>query len=157
VSTYQDDAGLDAWEARLDGWLAAALDENPIVVAVLRGEPDERRWYVRMAGEEKEITTVWLTLRQRTLAYETYVLPAPEEDHAAFYEHLLRRNESLVGCHFSIGVEDAVFLRGELPVVALTEDELDRILGTLFATVERCFRPLLHLGFASRFRPQPET
>jgi hypothetical protein len=45
-----------------------------------------------------------------------------------------------------------VFLRGELPVGALGEAELDRILGTLYATVEQCFRALLRIGFASRFR-----
>jgi hypothetical protein len=157
VSTYQDDAGLDQWEQRIDGWLTAARAENPIIVDLQRGEPGERRWYVRLRGEEKAFTTVWLTLGQRTLRYETYVLPAPEEQHAAFYEQLLRRNESLVGCHFSIGVEDAVFLRGDLPVVALSEDELDRIIGTLLATVERCFKPLLHLGFASRFVARPDS
>jgi hypothetical protein len=155
VSAYHGDDDLGVWERTVDGWLASALAENPIVAAVDRGEPGERRWYVRMRGEEKEITTVWLTLGQRTLRYETYVLPAPEENEVAFYEQLLRRNDSLVGCHFSIGVEDAVFLRGDLPVAALTEAELDRILGTLLATVERCFRPLLQVGFASRFASRP--
>jgi hypothetical protein len=123
-----------------------------VVAAVDRGEPGERRWYVRMLGEEKDVTTVWLTVGQRTLRYETYVMPAPEENAGELYEHLLRRNEKLVGCHFSIGVEDAVFLRGELPVAALDEPELDRILGTLYATVEQCFRPAMRIGFASRFR-----
>ena len=113
----------------------------------MTGDP---RWFVRMRGEEKDITTVWLTLGQRTMRYETYVMPAPEENAAELYEHLLRRNERLVGAHFAIGVEDAVFLRGELPDVALSEAELDRILGTLYATVERCFRSLLRIGFASR-------
>ena len=100
----------------------------------MTGEP---RWFMRMRGEEKDITTVWLTLGQRTMRYETYVMPAPEENAAELYEHLLRRNERLVGAHFAIGVEDAVFLRGELPDVALSEAELDRILGTLYATVEQ--------------------
>ena len=93
-----------------------------------------------MRGEEKDFTTVWLTLGQRTLRYETYVMPAPEENAAAVYESLLRRNERLVGAHFAIGVEDAVFLRGELPLAALTEAELDRIVGSLYAYVEQCFR-----------------
>jgi hypothetical protein len=105
-----------------------------------------------MKGEQKDTFTIWFTLRQRTLHYETYVMPAPEENHADFYEHLLRRNDGLVGVHFSIGAEDAVFLRGELPVAALGEAELDRILGTLYATVERCFRAALSIGFASRLR-----
>ena len=94
---------------------------------------------------------MWLTLGQRTLRYETYVMPAPEENEAALYEHLLRRNERLVGAHFAIGVEDAVFLRGELPASALSEAELDRVIGTLYAAVEQCFQSLLRIGFASRF------
>ena len=88
------------------------------MVAVDRGEPGERRWYVRLRGDEKDFTTVWLTLGQRTLQYETYVMPAPEENHAEFYEHLLRRNAKLVGAQFCIGAENAVFLVGSFPVGA---------------------------------------
>jgi hypothetical protein len=151
VSNLHPDGALDDLETRIDGWLAKALAGGGHLVAVDRGEPRERRWYVRMRGEEKDFTTVWLTLGQRTLRYETYVMPAPEENEGALYEHLLRRNERLVGCHFTIGAEDAVFLRGELPVAVLDESELDRILGTLYAVVEQCFRPALRIGFASRF------
>jgi hypothetical protein len=145
-------AALDDVEAAVDGWLRSMQATNPLVAALDRGEPGERRWYVRMRGEAKDITTIWLTLGQRTLRYETYVMPAPEENESALFEHLLRRNDRLVGCHFSIGIEDAVFLRGELPVAALDEDELDRVVGTLYATVEQCFLPAIRLGFASRVR-----
>jgi len=150
VSDFQDERALDALERQIETWLRRAAAENPVIAAVERDVEMPRRWFVRMRGEEKSITTVWLTLGQRTLRYETYVLPAPEENDAVFYEHLLRRNDRLVGAHFSIGAEDAVFLRGELPAAALDEDELDRALGTLYATVEQCFRPALQIGFASR-------
>jgi hypothetical protein len=138
-------------EARIDGWLAAARAGNPAIAAVERGEPGERRWYVRLLGEEKDATTIWFTLGQRTLRFEAYMLPAPEENHAEVYEHLLRRNDQLVGVHFAIGVEDAIFLRGELPIHLVDEAELDRIIGTIYATVERCFRAALRIAFASRF------
>jgi hypothetical protein len=151
VSDVHDDAALALLERRIDDWLASIAARWLPVEAIERGEPDERRWYVRLRGEDKDFTTVWLTLGQRTLRYETYVMPAPEENEAALYEHLLRRNEKLVGAHFSIGIEDAVFLRGELPVGALSEAELDRVIGTLYATVEQCFQGLLRIGFASRF------
>ena len=150
MTDLHDEAALDALERQIDGWLARAAAENPVVAAVDRDIEVPRRWYVRMLGEEKSVTTVWLTLGQRTIRYETYVLPAPEENHAAFYEHLLRRNDRLVGAHFSVGAEDAVYLRGELPVAAVDDAELDRALGTLYATVEQCFRPALAIGFASR-------
>jgi hypothetical protein len=152
VSDLQPDEALDALETDVDGWLRRIAAESPVIAAVERGEPGTRRWYVRMRGEEKDFTTVWVTLGQRTIRYETYVMPAPEENEGALYEHLLRRNDRLVGAHFSIGAEDAVFLRGELPTAALDEAELDRILGTMYADVEQCFRPALRIGFASRFR-----
>lgn len=143
---------LDALEARIDAWLADQVACNPVVAAVERDrDSGERRWFVRVTGEEKDVFTVWFHLRQRTLHYETYVLPAPEENHARFYEHLLRRNLKLYGAAFAIGDEDAVFLVGQLDNAAVTWDELDRILGSLYAWVEQCFRPALRIGFASRF------
>jgi hypothetical protein len=141
---------LDVIEGRVDAWLAKELADNPLVLAVDRAEPGIRRWYVRLKGEEKDFTTVWLTVDQRTLRYETYVLPAPEENHARFYEHLLRRNLGFNGAAFVIGDEDAVFLKGQIPVEATSDEELDRIVGSLYAYVEQCFRPALRIAFESR-------
>jgi hypothetical protein len=144
---------LDVLEARIDAWLAAQLDENPVVAAVERDtESGERRWFVRVRGEEKDVFTIWFHLRQRTLHYETYVMPAPEEQHARFYEHLLRRNLKLYGAAFAIGDEDAVFLVGQLANAAIDEDELDRLLGSLYQWVEQFFRPAMRIGYASRFK-----
>jgi hypothetical protein len=39
-------------------------------------------------------------------------------------------------------------LRGEIGLRALNESELDRIIGTLYATVELVFWPLLEIGYA---------
>jgi hypothetical protein len=151
MSELFDDASLAVLERQIDEWLASFAAATGVVEAIDRGEDTELRWYVRMRGEEKDHITVWLTLGQRTLRYETYVMPAPEENAAQLYEHLLRRNDQLVGAHFSIGAEDAIYLRGELPLTALDEAELDRVLGSLLAYVEQCFRPMLRIGFASRF------
>lgn len=142
---------LEILERRVTEWLMAQMSRNSSIVAVDRGDGDEARWYVRLRGEEKEFTTIWMTMGQRTLRYETYVMPAPEENAEQLYENLLRRNEQLVGAHFSIGVEDAVFLRGELPLRLLDEAELDRVVGTIYATVERVFPSIIRIGFASRF------
>jgi hypothetical protein len=142
---------LELLDRQITSWLMSMMERNDTIVAVDRGELDEHRWYVRMHGEEKEFTTVWFTLGQRTLQFETYVMPAPEENAEQLYEHVLRRNESLVGVHFSIGIEDAIFLRGELPLRMVDEDELDRVVGTLYATVERIFPTIIRIGFASHF------
>ncbi len=145
------EAELDRLAQRIDTWVDRQRLENPTIAAVDR-DPQERRWFVRMKGEQKDTFTIWFTLRQRTLHYETYVMPAPEENHEQFYEHLLRRNLKLYGAAFAIGEEDAVFLLGQLSNEAVDDDELDRILGSLYAWVEQFFRPALRIGFASRFK-----
>ncbi len=143
---------LDALEAQIDAWLAMQRVDNPVVAAVDRDlESGERRWFVRLRGEQKDTFTIWFHLRQRTLHYETYVMPAPEENHVAFFEHLLRRNLKLYGAAFAIGDEEAVFLVGQLANDTISDDELDRVLGSLYQWVEQFFRPALRIGFASRF------
>ncbi len=147
---------LEDLRSKIDEWFDELDTGNPLIAAVDRGTSDdstfgEPRWYVRMVGEEKDFTTVWFTLGQRTLRYETYVMPAPEENQLAVLELAMRRNDRIVGAHFSIGAEDALYLRGELADAAVSSDELDRVLGTVYTTVESNFRPLLRLAFASRF------
>jgi hypothetical protein len=154
VSNLYDDPAVATIELMIDGWLLSFAAGNPLVEAIDRGEAstgDEPRWYVRLRGDEKEHITLWMTLGQRTLRYECYVMPAPIDNVAAVYELVLRRNERLVGAHFAIGIEDAIFLHGELPLAALDEDELDRVIGTLYATVEATFPALIRLGYASKF------
>jgi hypothetical protein len=151
VQTPAAPVELDALQARIDAWLEVQLAENPTVAAIDRDESGKRRWFVRLRGEQKDTFTIWFTLDQRTLHYETYVMPAPEENHERFFEHLLRRNLKLFGAAFAIGEEDAIFLVGQLPNSAVDDDELDRILGSMYAYVEQFFRPALRIGFASRF------
>jgi len=138
----------------VDSWLERELTDNPVLAAVERefdSGSTEFRWFVRIVGEEKDVSTIRLTLRQRMLHYETHVIPAPEDNHARFYEHLLRRNRDLVGAAFCVGEEDAVFLVGAVPVATVDDAELDRIVGTIWTAIERCFRPAVRVGFASRF------
>ncbi len=151
MTDVYDSEQLADLDQQVAGWLAELAEEHDHILAVDRTDDVAVRWHVRMRGDDKEFTTVWLTLGQRMLRYESYVMPAPEENAAELYEHLLRRNDGLVGAHFSIGIEDAVFLRGEMPVAQVSLAELDRALGTLYAQIEQCFQSLLRIGFRSRF------
>ncbi|MGB8861142.1 MAG: YbjN domain-containing protein [Ilumatobacteraceae bacterium] len=153
MTDYHLPPTLAELEVSISTWLTAFAADNPAFEAIDRGEAGEAepRWYVRLHGDEKEHITIWLTLGQRTLRYEAYVLPAPQENVAAVYEMALRRNDKLVGAHFAIGVEDALFLRGEIPLAWLTEAELDRIIGSLYSYTEQAFPGLLRLAFASKF------
>lgn len=142
----------DEVAALIDRWLAEQVEDNPSVAGVELDTSDgARRWVVRTLGEERATFAVWFHLRQRTLHVETYFMPAPEENPAQLYEHLLRRNLDLRGFRFAIGAEDAVFLVGEVPLEQVDEAELDRLYGSVYEYVERCFRPAMRIGFASRF------
>ncbi len=144
---------LVALELLIDGWLARHLEENPVVEAVERDtETGERRWFLRVTGDEKSVFSIWFHLRQRNLHVETYLMPAPEERAGDLYEHLLRRNVRLHGLSFAIGEEDAVFVVGEFPARWVDDALLDRVLGSFYVVVEQCFRPAMRIGFASRFR-----
>ncbi len=143
-------AELDAIEQLIDDWAARQLAAEDCVASVERGEPPLRRWYIRLLGEEKSVFSVWLTLQQRSLYFETYFVPAPAENHTRLYEYCLRQNLKLRGARFAIGAEDAVFLVTEIGASEVADDELDRILGTLYEATERHFRPAMRIGYARK-------
>jgi len=141
-------------EALIDAWAAEQLAENPAVAAVERDrESGERRWFVRLHGEQKEVFSVWFHLRQRTLQVETFLMPAPEERAGEVYEHLLRRNRKLAPFAACIGDEDAVYLTAQVPNGWVDADVLDELLGGAYEHTERCFRPAMRLAFGSRLPP----
>jgi hypothetical protein len=130
------------------------LDEKGALVAVDR-QAELGRWYLRLAGEEKDFVTVWLTVRQRTLHHETQVMPAPEVNVGETFEYLLRRNADLHQMRFALGSEDAIYLVGEVPVAMIDADELDRIVGSSLAYVDAYFPTAMTIGFAGRYRRRP--
>lgn len=138
--------------ATVEHWLDVQRRDNPVIVAIERdADAALRRWYVRMRGEERDFIAIWLSVGDYTLSFESYVMPAPEENAGELYEYLLRQNARTNGIAFEIGAEDAVYLRGQLPLHAVDADELDRVVGSIYAYVERWFRPAMRIGFRSRF------
>jgi len=137
--------------ALIERWMDAQRSDNPAVAHVEADSSGEQRWFVRLHGEEKDVFSVWFHLRQRSLWVETHFMPAPIVNLAETYEHLLRRNRKLVGFSFVIGDEDAVYLRGSVPVSEIDDDQLDRLLGSAFEYTETCFRPAMRLGYGAAF------
>jgi hypothetical protein len=72
VTDYLDPSGVAELAGRIDAWLGSIASASTSIAAIDRGTSDDTasgdpRWYVRMRGDDKEFTTVWLTLGQRTL------------------------------------------------------------------------------------------
>ena len=147
-------AELEEVAGRVDSWVDALAQSGPEVLGVDRDHSDvaARRWFVRLAGEDKAVTTVWLTLRERTLHVETQFMPAPEENVEACFEYLLRSNADLHGLAFCIGWENAVYLVGRVPAEWVDAEALDRLVGGALSWTEEHFRSAMSIGFASRYR-----
>ena len=154
VARLLTEVELESLEKEIERWLDLSLKENPLFGGFERDSDEpvgESRWFIRVLGEEKDTFTLRFMLRQRMLHYETYVMPAPDENKELFFENLLIRNRKIVGATFCLGEEDAVFLIGAIPASTVEPTELDRILGTLWTAVEQNFKSLLKIGFASKF------
>jgi hypothetical protein len=142
--------------AILEKWTDEVARENPIVTNVER-DADVDRWYVRVRGEEKLVTTVWFTVRDRSVHVESYFMGWPEENVSETFEYILRASQRFLGLRMVIGPEDALYFRGEIELAAFVaspeagSSALDRMLGSVYRYSEECFRTAMRIGFATRF------
>lgn len=112
-------------------------------------EEVEGRWAVRMRQEVRDATTVWFDVGDRSLQFEAYVMPAPLEP-AEVHRQALVRNARAWRCFFAVDAEGAIVVRGRLAADRVTLDELDRVLGEVFESIELAFRPMVRAGFPKR-------
>lgn len=130
-------------EARIRLWV-----EDP-ESSVEYAEEVEGRWAVRMRQETRDATTVWFAVGERSLSYEAYVLPVPDGSTES-YRQALVRNARGWRAFFALDAEGALVLRGRLAADQVTLEELDRVLGELFDTIEIAFRGLVESAFPPR-------
>ena len=152
MSELSSSAELDVLEALIGEVLDAQVEDNPAVEAVEKIATQPPSWYLRLSGEVKHNFSAELTLGQRSLHFETYFIPAPEENLEQFWRHLLVRNTKMYGMGFTVHDDGGVYIEGRLPNRLLTEPgEIDRILGSMYAYTEEMFTTAARIGFASRF------
>jgi hypothetical protein len=136
----------DVLEERIGLWL-----EDP-ESSVEYAEDVEGRWAVRMRQETRDATTVWFDVGERSLTFEAYVLPEPAAP-AEVHRQALLRNRRAWRCFFAVDNENAIVLRGRLAAASVTLDELDRVLGEVYETIELAFRPMVRAGFPGSSPP----
>ena len=140
------DAELAAARALLAAHLTAVVAHEPWVQHV-EHDPELDRWYVRFGCDGRDAATIYFDVHQRSVHYELYFLPSPPGHHLELYEWLLRRNHGFYHARFSIGPDGDLYLTGRLAFEHLTEDELDRVIGELYAITETWFQPALRIAF----------
>ena len=111
----------------------------------LGGRPGE--YVVQLPGERKLRTTVSLLVGDHSLSVSAFVVRHPDENEAAVHKWLLERNARLQGVAFAIDPLGDVYLVGRVPLAAVSEDVLDRLLGVVLDASDSSFNELLARGF----------
>lgn len=122
-------------------------------------EPDDRghfHWLIRLKGDEKDVVTLWLSLRQRTVFVETEVMPAPEERREELFRYLLVKNHELRELHLAIGPEEGIFLVAQIPVNELSVERIDEVVGATLTYVDEIFPTAMTMGLGSVYRRRPK-
>ena len=146
-SAQRLDETVSSWARQ---WHASALlgiEHQPL--------PDDRghfHWLIRLRGDEKDVITLWLSLRQRTVHVETEVTPAPEENRETLYHYLLAKNAELRELHLAIGPEDGIYLMSQIPIGEVTIERLDEVVGATLTYVEEIYPTVMAMGLSSLYR-----
>jgi Putative bacterial sensory transduction regulator len=107
---------------------------------------------VQLPGERRLRTTCWLTVGDHALTIEAFVVRRPDENREGVHAWLLKRNPRMYVVSWSIDDTGDIYLTGRLPLVAVSADELDRVLGSVLEYADGSFNYLLRLGFGSAIR-----
>jgi hypothetical protein len=103
----------------------------------------------KLPGSHKLATMTWLVIGQHSLHVEAFFVRKPDENHAAFYRWLLERNARMFAVSFAVDNVGDVYLAGRLPLISVTAEEIDRILGSVLTYSDEWFDKALELGFRS--------
>lgn len=107
-----------------------------------------------LPGEKKLRTTCALTMGDLALTVNAFVARRPDENHEAVYRWLLEQNRRTYAVAFSLDSVGDIYLTGRTPLHAITEKEIDRILGCVLEYSDGAFNTILELGFASSIRKE---
>ncbi len=112
----------------------------------------DRGYAVTLPGVHKLTTTCHLVVGEHALRIEAFVIRQPDERREQLWAWLLQRNARMYGVAFAIDRVGDVYLTGRLSLAAVTEDELDRLLGAVLSYVDDSFDTMLEIGFGSAIR-----
>jgi len=139
-----------SWLARdeISGVIRATFDERDVAYDVV----SDNAYVVRLEGTHRLLTSVRLVVGDQSLLVEAFFVRRPDENAEEFYRFLLERNGRMYGVHFAIDARGDAYLIGRLPLLAVTPDEIDRLLGCVLTYTDETFDAALEIGFADSIR-----
>ncbi len=118
----------------------------------LGGRPGE--FVVTLPGEKKLRTVASLLVGDRYTSVSAFVVRNPDENHEAFYRHLLLRNLRMPGLAYAVDTSGDVYVKGEVPTAAVDAAYLDQLFGVVLEAADSPFNELLVLGFLTSMRKE---
>ena len=112
----------------------------------------ERTFVVQLPGEKRLKTACHLTVNRQSVRVEAFVCRKPDEDFEKVYRYLLRRNRRMYQVAYTLDNNGDIYLVGRMPIVAVTEEELDRVLGQVLEAADHDFNIILETGFHTSIR-----
>ncbi|MDQ4052695.1 MAG: YbjN domain-containing protein [Actinomycetota bacterium] len=109
-----------------------------------------------LPGEKKLQTAVRLDVGPHALGVHAFVCRKPDENHERVYRWLLERNLRMYAVAFGVDRLGDIYLDARLPLVSVSEEELDRLLGSVLSYADESFNAILELGFAGAIRKEWE-
>jgi len=136
---------------RVGECLRQFLDEAGIgwEVGVRPGE-----FVVSLPGEKKLTTVCSVVVSEQSLSISAFVVRNPDENHAAVYAHLLRRNLRLPGLAYAIDSSGDVYVTGRVPLQGVSSEYLDQIFGVVLEASDGAFNELLAMGFLESMKKE---
>jgi hypothetical protein len=116
----------------------------------------EHSYAVTLPGVHKLKTVCNLIVGEHALRIEAFVMRQPDERREELWAWLLRRNARMYGVAFSIDAVGDVYLTGRVGLDGLSEDELDRLLGSVLTYADESFDTMLEIGFGGAIRREWE-
>lgn len=113
---------------------------------------DASTFLITLPGEQKQQTHCALVVGDHSLSINAFVIRKPDENADQVHAWCMRKNASMYGIAFAINDLGDIFLVGRLPLPAVTDRELDRLIGSVLQYSDNSFNPLLELGFANAIR-----
>ena len=107
---------------------------------------------VVLPGTHKLKTTCNLIVGEHALRVEAFVMRQPDENREQLWSWLLQRNARMYGVAFATDKTGDVYLVGRIGLHAVTEAELDRLLGAVLTYADESFDTMLEIGFGTAIR-----
>jgi len=132
----------------------ASIEAFLALAEIPHERPSDDLFVLTLPGFHKLRTTVSLAVGSQSVTVNAFVARHPDENEPAVHRWLLERNRRMYGVAFSVDYLGDIYLVGHIPLEAVIDSELDRVIGSVLEYADSSFNTILELGFATAIRKE---